>query len=322
MNSSIRRVSRWLRAHWRESVVSLLVLVVLLVGSEFLLKALDVHSYILPTPTEVWAQFRVDLISHLFWIDVWTTSEEIIFGGLIGAAAGFALAVLVTLSPFVKSVLTPYLVVTQAIPKIAVAPLFVILLGFGLTSKFVICATISFFPLFVNAEAGMNSTDPDLLDLMRALRATRLQTLWTARLPAALPTIFAGLEMAFVFSVVGAIVGEFAGASKGLGYLINQRAFNLDQAGVFSALIVLSVLAMLLDALVRTVGWWFSRWQRVGGDVVTEIAGNLVVEPAARLSEDSDVGGEAAVSFGEVPPLPPLPYTDAKSRSLEEDLTS
>ena len=86
MKSSIRRVSRWLRVHWRESVVSLLVLVVLLVGSEFLLKALHVHSYILPTPTEVWAQFRVDLISRVFWIDIWTTSEEIILGGLIGVA--------------------------------------------------------------------------------------------------------------------------------------------------------------------------------------------------------------------------------------------
>lgn len=261
-NQSPSALPQRLRRRWKEAAVSILIFVLLVVVLQYALSASHTPSYIFPTPKQVAAALGDDVRTASFWSNTWATAAEVILGCLIGSLIGFILALLVTASSFFRTVLTPYMVVIQAIPKVAVAPIIVVALGYGLTSKVVIAATISFFPLFINVVAGIDSTDPDQLELMRSLRASKIQTLRWVQLPAAVPTIAGGLEMAFVFSVVGAIVGEFAGASKGLGYLIDQRSFNLNQAGVFSALIVLSAMALILDALVRLAARWFLRWQR------------------------------------------------------------
>jgi NitT/TauT family transport system permease protein len=261
-NPSGSGIYRNLRKRWKEVTVSILIFVILVVVVQYALRASHTPSYIFPTPTEIARAFGDDVQTASFWRNTWATAVEVILGCLIGSLVGFILALLVTASRFFRAVLTPYMVVIQAIPKVAVAPIIVVALGYGLESKVVIAATISFFPLFINVVAGIDSADPDQLELMRSLRASKIQTLRWVQLPAAVPTIAGGLEMAFVFSVVGAIVGEFAGASKGLGYLIDQRSFNLDQAGVFSALIMLSAMALVLDAAVRLGARWFLRWQR------------------------------------------------------------
>jgi NitT/TauT family transport system permease protein len=160
--------------------------------------------------------------------------------------------------------LTPYIIALQSVPKIALAPIIVVWLGYGQLSKVAIAAIVAFFPVLVNTMVGIRGADPQQLELMRALRATRWQTLRWVQLPSALPVIFGGLEVAVVLSVVGAIVGEFTGASQGLGYLILQRNFSLDQAGVFSALIMLSLIGLLLDLLVRTTARWLVRWKQMG----------------------------------------------------------
>jgi NitT/TauT family transport system permease protein len=281
----MRRAKRGRRRvpHWREAATSLGVLVAILVGAQ-VLPAFGVESYILPTPSQVLSAFVNDLGDATFWSNAWATGVEVVLGCLLGSLLGFLLGIVVTSSSFINAVVTPYMVVLQAVPKVAIAPIIVVGLGYGLTSKVVIAATISFFPLFVNVEAGLRSVDPDQLELMRALRAGRWQTLRWVQLPSALPTIFGGLEMAFVFSVVGAVVGEFAGASRGLGYVINARSFQLDQAGVFSALIVLSAMALALDVVVRSVGHRLSRWQRVGvdtGPAATPASGGETQSPPA-----------------------------------------
>jgi NitT/TauT family transport system permease protein len=195
---------------------------------------------------------------------VLTTLEEILAGWLIGAFAGFILGVLLTQSSFLDAALTPYIVALQAVPKVALAPVIVIALGHTEISKIVIAAIVSFFPVLVNVMVGIRGADPQRLELMRSLRASRWQTLLWVELPGAMPTIFGGLEVAVVFSVVGAIVGEFTGASRGLGYLIGQRDFSLNQAGVFSVLIVLSAIGLGLDVAVRYVGKRVVKWQRIG----------------------------------------------------------
>jgi NitT/TauT family transport system permease protein len=252
------------RLHWREALASIGLFVVVILALEQLLPALGIRSYIFPTPSSVLAALVVDLQTPTFWTHVLTTLEEILAGWLIGAFAGFLLGVLLTQSSFLDAALTPYIVALQAVPKVALAPVIVIALGHTEISKIVIAAIVSFFPVLVNVMVGIRGADPQRLELMRSLRASRWQTLLWVELPGAMPTIFGGLEVAVVFSVVGAIVGEFTGASRGLGYLIGQRDFSLNQAGVFSVLIVLSAIGLGLDVAVRYVGKRVVKWQRIG----------------------------------------------------------
>lgn len=250
--------------HWRERLTSIVIFALLLGALEVVLPALGVQAYIFPRPSAVGEALLRDLSSSSFWGHATITLREILIGCLLGSAIGFVLGVILTQSAFAEAVITPYIIALQAVPKVALAPLIVTLLGYGEASKVAIAAIISFFPLLVNVMLGIRSADGGQLELMRSLRASRLQTLRWVQLPAALPAIFGGLEVAVVFSVVGAIVGEFTGASGGLGYLIEQRSFSLNQAAVFSTLIALSVIGLVLDALVRALGRRVVRWRRIG----------------------------------------------------------
>ena len=258
------RPRRRRRLRWRELLVSALLFVLLLVVLERLLPALGIRSYILPTPSSVLQALLTDLVNPGFWGHVLTTLYEVLAGWVIGALIGFLLGLALTQSSFLEAALTPYIVALQSVPKVALAPVIVVALGYGETSKIAIAAIVSFFPVLVNVMVGIRAADPQQLELMRALRATRVQTLRWVQLPGAMPTIFGGLEVAVVFSVVGAIVGEFTGASRGLGYLIEQRGFALNQAGVFSTLIVLSVIGLTLDLAVRHAAGRVVRWQQIG----------------------------------------------------------
>jgi NitT/TauT family transport system permease protein len=260
----IARTRRRRRVKWRELTASAGLFVILVLTLEQLLPALGIRSYILPTPSAVFRAVVTDFSTPSFWNHVFATLYEILAGWLIGAVIGFVLGVALTQSAFLEAALTPYIVALQSIPKVALAPVIVVALGYGEASKIAIAATVSFFPVLVNVMVGIRHADEQQLELMRALRATRMQTLRWVRLPGAMPTIFGGLEIAVVFSVVGAIVGEFTGASRGLGYLIEQRSFSMNQAGVFSTLIVLSVIGLGLDLMVRYIGRRMVRWQQIG----------------------------------------------------------
>ncbi len=138
----------------------------------------------------------------------------------------------------------------QAMPKVALAPLIIIWFGLGLTSKVVSAALVAFFPLMVNTIVGLRSADEDRINLMRSLAATRWQIFWMLQLPNAMPYIFAGLEIAMIFALIGAIVAEFVGAQAGLGMLMQSMNFTMDVAGQFSVLLILSVLGLMLNGLV------------------------------------------------------------------------
>jgi len=257
-------IRRRRRTRWPEIAASILLFVVLMVALEELLPALGIRSYILPTPSAVGKALLNDLLAGALWRHVATTLLEILLGWTLGSAAGFLLGVGLIQSPFLEAALTPYIVAMQAVPKVALAPVIVVAIGYGEASKVVIAALVSFFPILVNTMVGIRNADEQQLELMRALRASRVQTLRWVQLPGATPTIFGGLEVAVVFSVVGAIIGEFTGASRGLGYLIEQRSFAMDQAGVFSTLVVLSLMGLVLDLLVRYAGRRMVYWQQIG----------------------------------------------------------
>lgn len=179
------------------------------------------------------------------------TLFEALAGFLIGSAAGVFAAFLVTRSALIERAMMPYLVGFQALPKVALAPLIVVWLGIGLGSKIAIAAIISFFPVLINAIIGFSTVEADKLDLMRSLVASRWQTFRMVTFPNSLPFIFAGLNVAIVFSITGALVGEFIGADRGLGNLLMQLNYNMDAAGMFAVLVVLAALGVLLHALVR-----------------------------------------------------------------------
>lgn len=220
----------------------------------------EVPIYIAPAPSDIYVALVNGLGGGLFIENGLYTLGEAMLGFACAAVAGVAIGSVIAQSRFVERTLYPYLIAIQTTPKVAIAPLFIIWFGFGMTSKVIMAAVISFFPILVNVIAGLRSTDSQRIELMRSLRASRWQIFTMVRLPSAAPMIFAGLHVAVIFSLLGAIVGEFVGSRKGLGNLIMQMNTNLDTAGVFAALVCLStmgiVLHLVMHALQRRVLFW------------------------------------------------------------------
>ena len=230
-----------------------LVFVVFVLGWEWIVRAFKVQAFIVPPPSAIWRALVGGLSSRLFLDHFWVTLYETLLGFLIAAFAGIVLGAVIAQFRVVEKTFYPYLVALQTLPKIAIAPLIIVWFGFGISSKIVIAAMVAFFPVLVNVIVGLKTIDQSKLDLMRSLNASRWQTFRMVKFPNALPFVFAGLDIAIVFSVLGAIVGEFVGAQKGLGNLILQYNFALDIAGVFAVLILLSVLGVALHLVMQFV---------------------------------------------------------------------
>ena len=168
------------------------------------------------------------------------TTQEALLGFVIGVGAALVLGTFISQIEIVEPRLMPYIVAFQTVPKVALAPLFVVWFGFGLTSKVVMAAVISFFPMLVNVIEGLRAADADKIQMLTVFGASKSQIFRMVRLPSALPFIFAGLDIGIVFAILGAVVGEFIGAKEGLGYLLLQTNYNFDIAGMFAVLVVLS----------------------------------------------------------------------------------
>jgi NitT/TauT family transport system permease protein len=231
----------------------LLLILATLAAWEALVRLLSVPAFILPTPTSIFTALYRGLISGLYLDHVGITVAETLLGFALGSALAFALGIAVALSRRIEYFLYPFIVMFQAMPKVALAPLIIIWFGLGITSKVVAAALVAFFPLMVNTIVGLRSAEEDRVNLMRSLAATRGQIFWMLQLPNAMPYIFAGLEIAMIFALIGAIVGEFVGAQSGLGMLIQSMNFTMDVAGQFSVLLILSVLGLVLNGLVTQV---------------------------------------------------------------------
>lgn len=221
----------------------------------------DFPAFILPGPSLVWGRFLQVLQDGSLLRHGMVTLWEVLLGLLIGVLASTTLGYLLARSRTVERILAPYIVASQSVPVVAIAPLLVIWFGPGLFSKVLICSLIVFFPVLVNTIVGLRSVPDDLRDLMRSLQATRWQTLSLLELPAALSVFLGGLRIGATLSVIGAVVGEFVGADRGLGFMINRARGQYDTALVFVTVLVLIVMAVALyGAVVFLESRWLS-WQ-------------------------------------------------------------
>lgn len=221
-------------------------------------------QFILPRPHVVWSKFLSTLADGTLARHAWVTLSEIGLGLLLGLTLAFVLGYALGKNRFVERLLSPYIVASQSVPIVAIAPLLVIWFGSGLFSKVLVCALITFFPTLISTIVGIRNVDADLMDLMRSLRASRWQIFRLLELPAAAPVIFGGLKLSVILSVVGAVVGEFMGADSGLGFLINLARGVLDTPLMFVAVISLIVIAQALYLIISLLESFCLSWQEQG----------------------------------------------------------
>lgn len=259
----VDRADRWSP---RETFESAAALVGLLLVWEFGVRFFGVSHIVIPTSSSIVNALRALFVSGQIYPHLGITLTEIVAGFLLGAIAALALGCLISQFRIVDRLVYPYIVAFQAVPKVAIAPLLVIWFGFGISSKIVMTAIIAFFPILVNTTVGLKNVEQDRIDLMIALKATRWQIFRFVRLPTALPFIFAGLDVGAVMAVIGAIVGEFVGASGGLGYLLLVYEADLKIAYVFALLVVLALIGIILHAAVQSAQKRIVFWVNVGND--------------------------------------------------------
>jgi NitT/TauT family transport system permease protein len=211
----------------------------------------DYPPFILPPPESVADRFVQAWVGGIMTPHAWTTLQEVALGFAIGAGTGLVIGYGLARSALVERLVSPYIVAAQATPILALAPLLALWFGPGLTSKVVICGLIVFFPIAVSTMVGIRSVDAGLLEMARSFRATRRQVLLTLEIPAALPSILGGMRVGVTLAVVGAIVGEWAGAERGLGVLVNlARGSLFDIPLMFATLVTIALLGIALYLVV------------------------------------------------------------------------
>ncbi len=238
-----------LRGVWEPLALTAIILIVW----ELAPTVFSIPKYILPTvssialalfDTSAWPQYLENAS---------VTLTEAMLGLAIGTSVGLISGVLLHWFKFLYRMTYPLIIALQSVPKVAIAPLFVVWLGFGISSKVLVVVLLVYFPVLVNTLSGLRSTDPDLIELFAANNASRVKTLTKLLLPAAVPSILAGFEVAVTVSLLGAIVGEFVGAQKGLGVMLLQAQYQLNTAAVFALVAILAVIGIFLNFLVRTL---------------------------------------------------------------------
>jgi NitT/TauT family transport system permease protein len=239
----------------RRRLADYLVPAATLVGAvvfwELAARVFKIPKFIMPRPSEIvgeaW-EWRYRFIEH-----TWVTLYETLGGFALSIVIGVPLAVLIVYSPAMRRALYPLIVLTQSVPKIAIAPVLLLMAGHGEIPKIIVAFLVAFFPIVVDTATGLAATPPELLDLSRSYRASAFKTFVKIRFPMALPFFFSGLKVAITLSVIGAVVGEFVGSDKGLGYVILSATSYWKMELAFSAMILLSLMAILLFAAVELV---------------------------------------------------------------------
>ena len=220
----------------------------------------SVDDLTLASPTEVWRAFRED--GDLLIDNAWVTLTEVLLGLGISLLAGAGFALAMHLSRTLREAAYPLLIASQAIPIVVLAPIFVLAFDYGIGPKLAIVALICFFPITVNVLDGLRSVEPEQLKLMRSFGASRLRTLRSVELPAALPSFFSGLRVASTVSVIGAVFGEWAGAEEGLGRLVLLGNNQLQTPRVYAGVVVLTLMAVTLFALATLAERLCCPWNR------------------------------------------------------------
>jgi NitT/TauT family transport system permease protein len=261
---------------WNALILPTLLIVALLVIWQLVTSLTSVvEPYILPKPTDIVA--RIFDSPGLLWTNTRVTLVETLVGFAIGVAVGVGLAIPITYSRTARNALYPLIIASQAVPKVAIAPLLVVWLGLGMTPKLAVVALMVFFPVVVTAAEGFGSVDRSLLDLLRSVHASEWQIFRRVRLPHALPQLFSGLKIGITLAVVGAVVGEWVGADSGLGYLILHANTLLDTTLLYAALAVLVAMGVVLFTLVEVAERLLLPWR----DAVDSSAGTSRKRAAA-----------------------------------------
>jgi NitT/TauT family transport system permease protein len=247
-------VSAWLRRRAGVLVVFLL----LFLTWELAVRLFGIKEYLLPPPTRVWTEFvkRFDPVMASAWV----TTQEILAGFALAVVVSVPLAAAISYSRFMENAVYPAIVFLQIIPKIAIAPLFIIWFGFGFTPKVLLVFLLSFFPIVVAAIAGFKSVDPDIMDFARTTGAGGWRLFAKIRLPQALPHIFTGLKVGAALSATAAVVAEFVASDKGLGYLLLQYNGQLETPMVFAIIVLLSLIGLLVYYAVEVVERFTIPW--------------------------------------------------------------
>ena len=245
------------RARWsfspRRTAANLwrpMALVVALLAGWWAVTAAElVAPYILPSPGATWqaAQQNAAYLAANTWVTTWET----VIGFVIATVVGIFFAVMMIYSSSFEKTVYPLILFAQVVPKIAIAPLFIVWLGFGPSPKILVAVLLAFFPIVISGLAGLRSVDPEILELTSTMGASKFRTFMKVRFPASLPQLMSGLKVAATLAVTGAVVGEFVGANEGLGYVILQANGSLDTAMLFAALIIMSLLGIVLFAIIE-----------------------------------------------------------------------
>lgn len=240
-------MSRFSRVYLFPTITLLGILVIW----EALYHIFEIPQFIVPAPSRIFVEtweWRYRLVGH-----TWVTLYETLGGFALSVGIGTPLAVLLVYNPILRNALYPLLVVAQSIPKVAIAPILLLILGAGEVSKIVVAFLVAFFPVVVDTATGLAGTPEELLDLSRSYQASQLKTFIKVRFPMALPFFFSGLKVAITLAVIGAVVGEFVGSDKGLGYIIVSATSYWKANLAFGAIILLSILAIILFGLISLI---------------------------------------------------------------------
>lgn len=264
----VRRRRRFVVMRYVPPVVLILALLIFWQLSTVLW---NIQSWLLPSPMEI---VRSGFESHsLLWQHVWQTVIETLWGFVLALTVGLLLGLLVDVFPLVRDAVYPILVISQTIPIIAIAPLLVIWFGYGIWPKIIVVGLICFFPIVVNTADGLRAADPELIALLRTMGASRSDVFFKVRLPGAVPMIFSGIKIAITYSVVGAIMGEWVGASKGLGVFMLRSTNSFRTDWVFVGVAITGIISVLLFGLVVAIErlllpWYYTapreqRWEEL-----------------------------------------------------------
>ena len=252
----MKRIKKWLHTYSLFLIFTLIVLVLL----EWLVRAEFVPSFIIPAPTSVIVMiienWRPLIMEHLS-----ATMLEFFLGFTFSIISGVVLAVSMFFSKTVEKMLYPTVIISQMVPIVALSPIFVLWFGYSIWSKVAVTVIMSFFSIVVGTYDGLKSSDKEYVELLRSMGATRFQIFMKLHIPMALPSFFSGLKLAIVYALVGATIGEWLGASQGLGYYSRRMSGNLNAEGVFAAITILTIVGIFLFALISWIEKRALRWK-------------------------------------------------------------
>lgn len=244
----------------RSALTSAAAIVLLVVLWEVICRSFAVPTWLVPAPSKIWDATwasRKMLPGHFG-----ATLAATVLGFVLSVLAGVPLAIAITASRVARNILYPLFLVFQSVPKVALAPLILLWVGYGMPSKVLVAAVTAFFPIVINTSAGLNSVSEEMLQWTRSYGASALRTFFKVRLPFAMPYVFSGMKVAMTLAVIGAVVGEFVGSDTGLGFVILTSSSTMNTSLVFSGMVLLSLMGVILFYLIALIEHFACPWYR------------------------------------------------------------